>query len=368
MPRRVLIFSVLIISLCLTACKPVVTPQNPTSQPTHGAIVVPKTVTIETQPVLSQDEKVPVIFDDDGSPDGTTALFYLLSNPRVNLLAVNITYGEAHPAVYIQHIGRVLDELEGSDIPLGFGQDGPLAGDNAFPENIREYSGNFWGIPIPNQSKTYPVQPAPELIVSVLNASAEPVTMFISGPCTNLAMALRLDPGIREKIESVAIMGGAVYVPGNIQDFFPDSPNMVSEWNIFADPLAAKEVFESGIPVVLVPLDATNQVLLNREDVISWSEGDGAADYASEFYRIMFDNWGWSEAAVWDVMTAAIMMNTGLCEFTDLPLQVVTQPGDTNGQTAIKDGAERNVAVCLQPDADGIRQEFYTTFSGHSGD
>ena len=368
MPRRFLFLSSLILSIWLAACKPVVIPQTPTSLPTPSSTAVLEAVTLETQPVLSQEEKVPVIFDDDGSPDGTTALFYLLSNPHVNLLAVNISYGEAHPAIYIQHIGRVLDQLQRGDILLGFGQDSPLAGDNAFPESVREVSGNFWGIPIPNQSKTYPVQPAAELIVSVLNSSTEPVTMFISGPCTNLAMALRLAPGISEKIESIAIMGGAVYVPGNIHDFYPDSPNKVAEWNIFADPLAAKEVFESGIPLYIIPLDATNQVLVKREDVISWSEGGAAADYASEFYRKIFDDWGWKEGAVWDVMTAAIMMNTELCEFTDLALQVITQPGDTNGQTAVVDDIEPNVSVCLQPDADGIRQEFYTTYSGHSGD
>lgn len=368
MPRRFLFLSSLIFSIWLAACKPIVTPQTPTSLPTPSSTVVPEAVTLETQPEFSLDEKTPVIFDDDGSPDGTTALFYLLSHPRVNMLAVNITYGEAHPAIYIQHVGRVLDQLQRSDILLGFGPDSPLAGENAFPESVRENSGNFWGIPIPNQSKTYPVQPAAELIVSVLNSSAEPVTMFISGPCTNLAMALRLDPGISEKIESVAIMGGAVYVPGNIHDFFPDSANVVAEWNIFADPLAAKEVFESGIPLFLVPLDATNQVQVKRQDVISWSEGGAAADYASEFYRKMFDEWGWKEAAVWDVMTAAIMMNTELCEFTDLALQVITQPGDSNGQTAVVDENKLNVSVCLEPDAESIRQEFFTIFSGHEGD
>ena len=80
---------------------------------------------------------LPVIFDDDGSQDGTAALAYLLSHPDVSIKAITISYGEAHPDVYVQHIGRKLDELGIEGIPLGAGQDAPLAGTNAFPDWLR---------------------------------------------------------------------------------------------------------------------------------------------------------------------------------------------------------------------------------------
>ena len=96
--------------------------------------------------------------------------------------------------------------------------------------------------------------PAPDLLVSVISASAEPVVLFTDGPLTNLAAALRLDPGMVENIAMVFTMGGALDVPGNNFD------NPDAEWNIWADPTAAAEVFASGVPLTLVPLDATNQV------------------------------------------------------------------------------------------------------------
>ena len=328
----------------------------------------PTPISNPTDPPPSQTppstELVPVIFDDDGSPDGTTALMYLLNHPLADLAAVNISYGEAHPEIYIQHIGRQLESFGIVDLPLGYGQDGPLAGENEFPEGVRQASNDFWGQPIPYPEKTYPVQPSPELIVSIINESPLPVTVFVSGPCTNLAQALQLDPGITNNIQAVYIMGGAVYAPGNIQDFYPESENISAEWNIFADSQAAGIVFESGVDIFLVPLDATNQVTISREDTRQWRLGGGAADFAADIYDMLLNNWGADEAAIWDLMTAAIMLKPGLCGFQALHLQVITEAGPTSGQTAVVPGEAANISVCLEPDADGIRQTLIEIFSG----
>ena len=149
-------------------------------------------------PTGPQASEIQVAFDDDGSPDGTTALFYLLGHPLVTVLGVGISYGEAHPEEYIQHIARKLDELGISGIAFGAGQDSPLAGNNEFPEWMRQAAGEFWGHPIPNADKTYPVEDAAELMVTIANQVSQPVTLFVSGPSTNLDQALRLDPSIRE--------------------------------------------------------------------------------------------------------------------------------------------------------------------------
>ena len=188
---------------------PTLTPVPPTLTFTPPAT---STVTVESTP---PDGKVLLIYDDDGSWDGTAALFYLLSQPEISILAINISYGEAHPKVYIQNIGRALDSFGIQDIPLGAGQDAPLANGTPFPDYLRQLSDNFWNVPLPNAGKTYPVQNAPELMVSTINQASEPVTIFLSGTFTNLAQALRIDPGIRDNIAAVYIMGGAVYVPGN---------------------------------------------------------------------------------------------------------------------------------------------------------
>jgi inosine-uridine nucleoside N-ribohydrolase len=344
-----LIAGIVAITLAIAGCS---AGQSATPPVTPGAPRDPGTV-------------LPVIFDDDGSQDGTAALAYLLSHPSVSIRAITISYGEAHPDVFVQHIARKLDELGIEGIPQGAGQDAPLAGSNAFPDWLRESSDNFGGMPIPNADQTYPVQDAADLIVATVNASPEPITIYLSGAQTNLAEALRLNADIAENIAGVYIMGGAVYVPGNIRRAAPESDNEVAGWNIYADPQAAKEVLASGLPIYLVPLDATNQVTLDTEDIQPWREGGPTADFAFEIYERKLENFGGSDAETWDLMTAAIMLDPSLCGFASLPLDVVTAEGDTSGQTVVDEGGTPNVEVCLSPDVSRIKENFRDVFSAN---
>ena len=307
-------------------------------------------------------ERMAVIFDDDGSPDGTTALFYLLSDPRAEVKAVSISYGEAHPRIYIQHLGWVMERFGYGNVPLGAGQDAPLVGDNAFPDFVRENSNNFWGFARGGEQQDYPVQDSAELIVKTVKGSDEPVTLLITGALTNLAQALRMDPGIKENIAAVYIMGGAVYVPGNMNGLLPDTENNAAEWNIYADPLAASEVFASGLNLYLVPLDATNLVNLTGKDTGAWRKGGSIPDFAADIYDSLMASWNRDEIEFWDLMTAEIMMNPGHCNFTPLRLEVETAEGNTEGQTKVIEG-EANVNVCLEPNVEAIKQTLEKVFS-----
>lgn len=318
---------------------------------------------VETAPTPDASiDRLPVVYDDDGSPDGTSALLYLLSEPQVEVMAVSVSYGEAHPQVYIQHLGWMLERYGYGNLPLGAGQDAPLAGSNSFPEPVREASNDFWGFDSGGGSQVYPVQDSAELMVKMIQASNEPITLFISGALTNLANALRLEPGISQNIDAVYIMGGAVNVPGNIKRLLPDTLNLSAEWNIYADPLAASEVFASGLELYLVPLDATNQVTLNEKDTAIWRKGGSIADFAADIYDSRMDSWGRNETEMWDLVTAELMMNPEHCAFSRLALEVVTAEGNSEGQTRIVEGTP-NVNVCLEPDAEAIKQMLGQVFS-----
>src|SRR5437870_5174083 len=77
------------------------------------------------------------------------------------------------------------------------------------------------------------------------------------GPLANIALAVRREPRIAERVREVVIMGGALRVPGNV------TPS--AEFNIYVDPHAAHAVFHAGWPLRLVSLDATMQVAMTRE-------------------------------------------------------------------------------------------------------
>ena len=343
---------------------PIVTPSLTHIPPTSTVIpIVASTVTNEP---TSPARKIFLIYDDDGSWDGTAALLYLLSQPEISIKAVNISYGEAHPKVYIQYMGRMLDSFGIQDIPLGAGQDAPLANGTPFPDYLRRLSDNFWNVPLPNAGKMYPVQNAPELMVSTINQASEPITIFLSGTFTNLAQALRINPGIRDNIAAVYIMAGAVYVPGNITNLIPDSSNKVAEWNIYADPQAAKEVFEAGLKLYLVPLDSTNKVIFHKADILPWHTGDEKANLAANIFDKMFNEYGFKKVEIFDLGAAVIMVKPEVCVFQPLHLDVITDEGITSGQTVVVPNSDPNVQVCLNPNATLIMQALNDSFSGSS--
>ena len=164
------------------------------------------TVTPLALPSMNGKAAIPLIVDDDGSPDGTIALLYFLNNPLFDVKAVTISSGEAHPDIFAGHILQLLAGLGKATIPVGAGRATPLEGNNAFPDPWRQVSDKFWDIKLPAATPSLEPVPAADLIVKTINDSTQPVMVFVSGTHTNLAEALRIDTGITDKIQGVYIM------------------------------------------------------------------------------------------------------------------------------------------------------------------
>ena len=151
----------------------------------------------------------------------------------------------------------------------------PMALDHVFPQDFRNDMNDIMGL-----LDTLPVSDVPVddrssalFLSETINASSGKITILALGGFTNIAQMLESYPETDiSKIEAIYTMAGAVYVDGNIQllnNAQPDwdqgaiySTNISAEWNVFVDPVAAKIVFDSTIPIVLVPLDACNNVIL----------------------------------------------------------------------------------------------------------
>ena len=103
----------------------------------------PMAVTPRPLPTPSGQSPIPIIVDDDGSPDGMVALLYFLRNPLFEVKAVTISCGEAHPELFAPHVQRFLAGLGRPDIPVGVGRATPLEGNNAFPGPWRQASDDF---------------------------------------------------------------------------------------------------------------------------------------------------------------------------------------------------------------------------------
>jgi inosine-uridine nucleoside N-ribohydrolase len=319
-------------------------------QPTPAVAVTPLPL-----PTLEGGAPIPIIVDDDGSPDGMIALLYFLNNPLFDVKAVTISYGEAHPEVFAPQAGQLLAGLGRADIPVGAGMDAPLEGNNAFPVPWRERSDRFWDLDLPPATVVNDPLPAAELIVDTVTQSSQPVVVFVSGAHTNLAQALRLQPGITHNIRDVYVMGGSINVPGNIQISEPSIDNSVAEWNIWVDPLAAHEVFASGLRLHLAPLDSTQQVLWAKDDLTGWKAFRApGSQIASDLLQMILETWPTEEVYIWDLVTAALATNPALCPETPLAVSILTAAGDQQGRTVVTDG-EPNTWVCFDPNAGQVK-------------
>jgi purine nucleosidase len=114
---------------------------------------------------------------------------------------------------------------------------------------VRVHGGNgVGGVDLPIGAAADP-RTAENLLIDLARRHSGELHVLATGPCTNLARALRAEPRLTSMVASVTVMGGAVRVPGNI------TPR--AEANIHNDPAAAAEVFAASWPVTLVPLDVT---------------------------------------------------------------------------------------------------------------
>jgi purine nucleosidase len=112
-------------------------------------------------------------------------------------------------------------------------------------------------------------RPAHELICDMINAEPGVITLIAVGPFTNIALALRHDPGIVGKVRQVIVMGGAFGTNSHCGNVTP-----VAEANVINDPEAADEVLTAAWPVVIVGLDVTQEVVMS-EAYLSSLQGRG---------------------------------------------------------------------------------------------
>jgi purine nucleosidase len=158
------------------------------------------------------------------------------------------------------------------------------------------------------------------------------------GPLTNLADALARQPGLAGRLESVDVMGGALFVPGNVRLFGPPD-NEVAEWNIYVDPTAAQAVIDAGIPTRLVSLDGTNQVPLTpefAERVQNGARGPGALVLAELLSGHPFMTDG--TYYLWDPLAAAITAGHPIGSFTSARVDVEEAEGAEVGFTRPVEG------------------------------
>ena len=306
----------------------------------------PTPVAIPTPTPL--EEPLALMVDTDMGEDDMRAILYLLKHPSVEVKAITVAgTGEAHCEPGVRHTLGLLALSGVGDIPVACGRETPLASDHSFPAGWRQGADSLYGLSLPEGGRASTLS-APELIASAILAAPEKTVIVATGPLTNVAEALLSSPEMVGDLAMIYIMGGAVSVQGNVGSSGAGIANEFAEWNIYIDPHAAGIVFDSGVPITLVPLDATQHAPVTMGFYQRLESLHSGAE-ASLVYDLLTANLGFVEsggAQFWDSLTAAIVTDESLATFETYELQVVEEEGVESGRTRLSPGgASVRVAV-----------------------
>jgi inosine-uridine nucleoside N-ribohydrolase len=192
-----------------------------------------------------------VIIDTDPGVDDSFAILLALRSPDIKVDALTIVFGNVTVDIGTQAALRLVEVAGRTDVPIARGAEAPLTRrfqmqNGHGPDGMLGKADTF---PIP---KTQPVTtPAVELMRDLIRRNPGKISLIPVGPLTNIAMLLRLDPGIARMIPEIVLMGGSIS-GGNMTP--------AAESNIWHDPEAAQIVFHSGIPITMIGLDVTRKV------------------------------------------------------------------------------------------------------------
>lgn len=214
-----------------------------------------------------------IFLDVDTGIDDSLALLYLLASEEASIVGVAATAGNVPAAQVATNTLAILDLGRAPQIEVALGAAGPLEIPLRTTEDTHGPQGLGYA-ELPASARPLSARTAAELWVATVRESPGKVIGLCTGPLTNLALALRLEPELPRLLRRLVVMGGAFNHPGNTTP--------TNEWNIHVDPEAAKEVFDafSAAPAdrrpLVCALDITETIEMRPEHLVALAQAAGS--------------------------------------------------------------------------------------------
>ncbi len=272
-------------------------------------------------------DRTRIILDCDPGHDDAVAILLAARHPALELLGVTVVAGNQTLEKTEKNARRVLQWVN-SDVPVYAGCPDPLVREKITAGDIHGSTG-LDGPVFPPLTKKLKEEHAVHYMIRTLLASDGDITVVTTGPMTNLAMAIRLEPAIVPKIRRILLMGGA-YTNGNV------SP--AAEFNIIADAEAAHICFSAGRPVTMVGLDVTRKVLcyphiVERMKRIGNPASELFAALMGHFCRTQKEIFGWEGGPLHDPVTIASLIDPKLLTLKPMNVQIDLRSTQSYGRT-----------------------------------
>jgi inosine-uridine nucleoside N-ribohydrolase len=261
-----------------------------------------------------------LILDCDPGHDDAIALLLALASPELELVGVTTTHGNQTLEKTTDNALRVLALVDRIDVPVAMGADRPLQRELHVAAHVHGESG-LDGPELPARRS----EPVEQHAVDFLLEQMTPETVLVAvGPLTNVALAL--ERGIEPA--RIVLMGGAI-AEGNMTP--------AAEFNVWADPEAAQQVFHSGLDVTMIGLDVTHGALLTP----AWADrfrdtgrvGTFVADLVEFFKRYHERTYGWDGAPIHDAVALAHAFRPGIVTTEQMNVEVELESQLTRGRT-----------------------------------
>jgi purine nucleosidase len=261
-------------------------------------------------------ERIPIILDTDigDDIDDALALALALQSPELEVRAVTTVIDDTENRTRLAW--KELGFYGRHDVPVATGASEPLLDSRR--------TGTAPQFQVLTAADTVPAaahRRAADLIIDTLMTSPQRITLVPIGPLTNIALALKGEPRIKEKIARIVLMGGAFNM-------------LVQEYNIWRDRVAAEIVFSSGVPITAVGLDVTTRCKLEGADL---ERLRAANNPASQFLVQLIGLWQNGHSGQYptlhDPLAVAVAFQPNLVETQLGGVQVETSCCVTNGIT-----------------------------------
>ena len=203
----------------------------------------------------------PVVIDTDGGVDDAAALWWALTDPTLDVLAVTCVWGNVTVEVAAGNVLAVLAAVGREDVPVAIGEPGPVGPTPPLDRGEHIHGADGLGGTGRTLDADHLRRDAPAVLVDAVRAQPGEVSIVTIGPLSNLARAIQVDPELPQLVRELVVMGGVIDGPGNILP--------LGEANIAHDPTAAAIVVAADwrTPPLLVGLDVTMRATLSPAEL-----------------------------------------------------------------------------------------------------
>lgn len=290
-----------------------------------------------------------IILDCDPGHDDAIAMLLAHASPEIELLGVTTVVGNQTLEKVTRNAQAVATMIGMYDVPIIPGCSRPLVRNIEVAESIHGESG-LEGVELPEPKVASEQMHAVDFIIQTIMASPpKTITLVPTGALTNIALAVRKEPRIVERVKKVVLMGGG-YHEGNW--------SAVAEFNIKIDPEAAYIVFNEAWDVLMVGLDLTHQALATDEVVenirkINTKPAQFFVDLLAFFKQAYKESQGFDYPPVHDPCTVAYLIDPTVFTTKRVPVNIELQGALTLGMTVadfrwpIPEDCHTSVAVKL---------------------